>query len=496
MGLNDWWNKRTEDADNFLSTGVFNNVVRDWANQDDDHHKISSVFSFLGDCTSSSQCPAGYACVGNTCAKQSSSGSGNGTPYTSGLSDCNDPNSDCNGANGCQSTPNCGETDAQQCCGTRCCGFGSPSSSNPGVQCYCGPCPKQASCNDFCAGYLAANGVVGPGCSEGSNGNSCGSCSYCSAGECRPLSGGPCWCGDGNNCAVECEKCVTDPESPNYGDCIHSDEGCQSCATIFNYLCECNYVLPEVTACKSLPLQGVQPINLAQQKAAALCDETCQQPNPCLPQCENKTFCTDTGTGVAACPAGYTQTGTLTVGEETCVFCQKCSTEGLPDSCKDCDCNCNDDCGDCEICAADGTCQPDPKCYEDHISTWNIDVPSYEVVGFAGGGSCDAGNVNTIQPNTITYTSGCGPLPHTIEQVDVCDYFIPVITNANNCPQKVTSPSEGFFQVIPTWNIIDGDGNNIGTIQGTGPVGWSGGAHPSTTEPGCTSPYIDSVEKC
>ena len=364
MGLNDWWNKDTQDANNFLSTGVFNNVVHDWANQDDDHHKISSVFSGLGNCTSSSQCPAGYACVGNTCSKQSSSGSGNGTPYTSGLSDCNDPNSDCNGANGCQSTPNCGETDAQHCCGTRCCGFSSVSSPNPGVQCYCGPCPDPASCNDFCAGYLAANGEKGPGCSEGSDGNSCDSCTYCFNGECKPLASAPCWCGDGNNCASgTCEKCVTDPESPSYGDCIHSDEGCQECSTIFNHRCPCNRILNPVTVCRSVPYSGLSTSNLAQQEAARQCEKECEtKPDPCVPECEYYTRCTDTGTGVASCLAGETQTGTLTVGDETCVFCKKCDYSGLPTICKDTGCNCHDDCGDCESCSAGGVCVPDTAC--------------------------------------------------------------------------------------------------------------------------------------
>ena len=123
-------------------------------------------------------------------------------------------------------------------------------------------------------------------------------------------------------------------------------------------------------------------------------------------------------------------------------------------------------------------------------------MPSYEVWGFEGAGGCGTGGVSYVQAQTSTHTSGCGPLPHTLEQIDVCDYFVPTITNEDGCPQKVTSEAEGFFQVIPTWNIIDGDGNNIGTIQGTGPVGWAGGAHPQTTEAGCVSPYIDSVQKC
>lgn len=287
--------------------------------------------------------------------------------------DPDDPNSPCNtgGPGACQQTPNCGDTEGRDCCGTRCCSFGSASSTRPGVHCWCSECPPWPTCSDFCEAYLKANGEPGPGCAEGRDGNSCDSCSVCESGECvKDTFSPPCWC-EGEGCNTNgCYKCNTDPESFDYGDCEFDGSNCQQCATIRNHMCPCGrlftgpIILPDITVCKAYGAGGLLPINLAQQKAVEMCNELCkgEPADPCKPRCSTPVRCTDTGTGVLACKPGETQVGSIESGGEMCLLCEACDYSGLPDSCKECDCNCNDDCPSCQLCGADGTCYPDPAC--------------------------------------------------------------------------------------------------------------------------------------
>jgi hypothetical protein len=39
-----------------------------------------------------------------------------------------------------------------------------------------------------------------------------------------------------------------------------------------------------------------------------------------------------------------------------------CDKSNVPDTCGECDCNCEDDCPDCQYCDTNGKCQPDPDC--------------------------------------------------------------------------------------------------------------------------------------
>ena len=377
MGLNDFWST-SQRANDFLRTGSFNDTVRNegsntgsWSRNVGGGGNNNSLSTGSG-CTGSSQCPSGWACVDGICQQMGSGG--NQQQYSPGGGDCDpdDPESPCNsgGPGACQQTPGCGDdSEARDCCGERCCSFGSASSSRPGVNCFCGPCPPWPGCTSFCSSYLKANGVPGPGCTEGRDGNSCDACTECDGnvgGECQPLSiGAPCWC-EGEECNGDaCQKCETDPESSDYGECSLDAANCQDCATITNYLCPCNVTLPPVTVCKPYGAGGLLAINLAQQEAARQCQEVCAaRPDPCAPECTNHTRCTDIGTGVAACLEGETQTGTLEVGGETCVFCEKCDISNLPDSCKECDCNCHLDCPECTFCNASGQCEQDPACDE------------------------------------------------------------------------------------------------------------------------------------
>jgi hypothetical protein len=39
----------------------------------------------------------------------------------------------------------------------------------------------------------------------------------------------------------------------------------------------------------------------------------------------------------------------------------------VPPECEECDCNCDDDCRDCEICGSSGVCIDDPECGEQDL---------------------------------------------------------------------------------------------------------------------------------
>ncbi len=451
MGFNNFWNDRVDEANEFLRTGRAARdssilgrgnavIARDSAAIARDN-AVNNSLNTGASCVSTSQCPSGWGCINGACRQLNNSGSGSSGPSQgnspSGGGPCNpnDPRSPCNsgGPNSCQQTPQCGGTgdDASNCCGTRCCSFGSASSATPGVSCSCGECPPLPGCTSFCDSYLKSNGGPGPGCSEGPEGNSCNSCTECDGnigGECDPISiGADCYCEGGGCNAANCETCDTGTGSADFGGCGISD-GCQECGTVTNHLCSCNAVLPPVTVCKPYGASGLTAINLAQQEAAQQCNEICNKDNadPCKPKTSNTTRCTDTGAGVAACPEGSTQNGFLEAGGERCVFCVTEDDSDLPDSCKECDCNCNNDCPSCQLCGADGKCQPDPLCEAD---TYNIEVFytgnyayfGYSFVGFPVGTiiNCQT-NVDT-ENERIYYAPG-------VPQDEVANYSIETST--------------------------------------------------------------------
>ena len=497
MGLDNWWNEAASKAEDFLGSGRHNETVLNAPLNYNTGSRVSRLAGgggLFGGCTGSSQCPAGYACINGVCNYMDvGGGATGGSAASAGDCDGNDPLSPCNQSspNSCQQTPNCGnDPQPRECCGARCC-----RSSGAGVSCFCGDCPPLPGCSDYCTNYRAANGEDADNC----GGKSCDECSECNNRECVPLgSGAPCHCGQDSPCPGDCMKCVTDPESSSLGLCTLSPDDCMDCATIYDYQCPCNVILPSVTACKPWGADGLTSSNLAYAKAASMCSNgPCKDPDPCAPQCENQTYCTDTGTGATSCPAGWSQTGTLEAGGERCVFCQKCSTDNLPESCKDCDCNCHNDCKDCEICNAQGVCVPDPQCLEEYISTWSVVVPKYIVCQGAGGESCNAGTCTEIPETTYELaTTACGPAPHTLREVVDCSYTMGFSTNDNGCLVRSTNPDDGFSSQIAHYEVVDGNGAVIASFNGADPVGWSGGAHPTTFEPGCTYPFMSDFSDC
>ena len=332
--LNDFWNTSSR-ANNFLETGIVNDTVRNEVNSDGTPANTPATPA-PPRCTSTSQCAAGYACVNGKCTFMGQ-GSGSGqqpSPGAGGDCDPQDPNSACNqgGVGACQqeADPCIGAEDAEEgknCCGTRCCSFGSASSSRPGVHCFCGECPPWPGCTSFCDSYLKTWGKPGPGCDEGFGGNSCNSCTYCDGnvgGECKRIKvNQPCWCAE-SNCKGPCERCETEDkpfEGQYLGDCRYDPDttGCSTCATTLNHKCpKCPVIIPEERVCVSVS-SGQNPRQLLNQKLAKICEEACKVDKPC--ECPN------------------------------------------PDpACKQCECNCNTECGPCKICNGNCECVDDPAC--------------------------------------------------------------------------------------------------------------------------------------
>lgn len=242
------------------------------------------------------------------------------------------------------------------CCGQgRCCRLGAS------VQCFCGKCPEPPqNCSKFCTSYLAANGELAPGCTDD---NTCDECSSCvdygnfQGTGCKKKSGGPCWCEDGGrSCSGACSKCEED------GLCRDSCENCQTCYTRLNYDCGCGTV--DIECCYSA-CDGTKGF----QTCVPDCDELCGGGggDPCAGSCRTVTTCTPESP--PPCPPKSTcrTSGTIEAGGQTCTLTEICDKSDVPDSCGECDCNCDNDCPSCQTCnQSTGKCQPDPGCEGKH----------------------------------------------------------------------------------------------------------------------------------
>lgn len=349
-------------------------------------------------CTSSSQCGSGYSCIGGRCIPPTESGSGSGGGTGSGNSSAScppdpspvppPPDQDCgttgptSDAGPC-SSPGCGGAGggggngyAEECCGTRCCRIGGF-----GVQCYCGDCPPPGRCQEYCDAFYKVNYRQAEGCSKPTI---CSECEYCSTiapfALCRPYqSGGPCHCGGSNGCSGQCETCKED------GTCEYNCNNCTSCITLYNQLCNClsgpRYVT--IRCCTSTCNEN----NLSFVKCR---EDGCNNPSvcpptdppksdPCKGDCYTRTCCVEGGPpecdfppcvqppSCPPCPPNSScrNLGYISAGDETCYIEEVCDKSNVPDSCGECDCNCQDDCPDCQYCDANGTCQPDPDCCDE-----------------------------------------------------------------------------------------------------------------------------------
>ena len=297
-------------------------------------------------------------------------GSGGGGGGTSGCGDdyYNDPDGNkvptpCEpnpADNGCRKS-GCGldRFNASDCCGeSRCCRY-SANGVGVTVSCSCGDCPDPSDeCNSFCSNFRAANGQLYPGCNDQSICDECSDCVSTPGGppgtSCQPkvIGQAPCQC-EASSCSLACDRC--DPDGVCRVDC-------DNCVVPFPTYARCSCgdfrTTSYVNACGA---RWADPVD-----CSALCEER-DEPDKCAGTCTSVSWCE--GQPTPPCPAGSScsSNGSISAGGKTCYIRTDCDKTNVPPECEECDCNCEDDCPDCELCGDDGECYPDPACESNKI---------------------------------------------------------------------------------------------------------------------------------
>lgn len=236
----------------------------------------------------------------------------------------------------------------------------------PGLACINGYCTEPKPCNKFCADYYEANGEEGAGCDPEWR---CDECTECSGtfedggNYCTGKASLPCHC---NGAEIEeCDICNADG-SVSPGVCLE-------CCEVVNKLCSCG-VMVAAKVCQPRGLSGLSVCTQAHNAAAEKCAEECgggsQKPDPCAGVCEGQIRngsgpCPDPD-GPIDCPDGSDcrWTGCIEADGNHALLYDECDMSNVPESCKQCDCNCHNDCPPCQLCGADGKCYVDPTCNE------------------------------------------------------------------------------------------------------------------------------------
>lgn len=346
-------------------------------------------------CNDSGDCGSGYACINGKCTKVWTKDGSNYVPNTCGETPIEWQNCKKGQEGGTNDT--CGKATPGNCekdpdCpGEKCC----RQQADGSIRCVCGSCDENyaSRCNVFCDQYYKSFGITANGCftkdQDGfgeCGGNICDECEICeddifgSGGKCErgeiddPFNPVPCHCS--SKCPEECHVCNKDVDSANFGDCEYSENNCAECCAISNYECpQCaryfgdfQYHCEPVTSRKTC-------IYALREKLFKQCEEDCKtEPDPCAPT-DNFSRCVigsapvdpDTNPGgpsEISCPDGKTckYTGYIEIGGKTCYLYDTWVTADIPEECKECDCNCHNDCPSCKLCGADGECYDDPDC--------------------------------------------------------------------------------------------------------------------------------------
>jgi hypothetical protein len=433
-----WGSERVQSAYDFLRTGI-----------------TPTYFGGTG-CTSSAHCAAGYACISGRCRQISGAGGGTGgstgSGGTCGTGADSGPSGGAPGEGGGCASPagvggpsapvgctvtTCGEDyDAgaygidSDCCGERCCRFYSLGLSlGLGVQCYCGKCPgwtgdrcsansdcasgvcENGFCKDakpcvkYCDEYYATHGSEGEGCSD----THCDECEECAGtydnggNYCTGKASPPCHCNPES--VPDCSYCAAD------GTIIPGE--CLTCCQIDNLDCGCGIAVSARSCHPRDNYSGPSPCNLARAAAEAECEKQCGGPgavDECAGVCQSTTVCVDgaqcsnpDGPGAAADGVNRTVTGCIEAGGKTCWLVDDCDVSNVPEKCKGCDCNCNNDCPECQICGADGKCAPDPNC-----------CPGGKT---KCGTTCCADNASCYQPTIGVENYSCCASPANVQPV-------------------------------------------------------------------------------
>lgn len=430
-----------------------------------------NLSTYLGgtSCRSSSECASGYACSGGKCvpingSKPSADGTLSGCGGTGGgpcnsLTDTNvgvqaggdasmvygdvvvtqggvsqgfywEPVRSADGCtiSGCKLT-SCGGENGSDCPGNRYCRYYAG-----GVQCACGDPPPRA-CSSFCDAHHASTGETAGGC----EGQTCDECQECDGnyfsstyGQCIDRSGGPCHCDPDS--LPPCVKCTENGTT-------ETDTSCSECYTVFKD-CSCGTV--EKTCCYTLEelKNGLSGFNRCWDSIS--CDDVCNDPDkpayvdPCEGDCTPQT---ETGPGTCPnqpsnLPDGHRAaiTGCIEAGGNYTLLYNDCDMTNLPEECGFCDCNCHNDCPNCQLCGADGTCypDPDPSCapgatpttvtitttiqywYEEYLCA-DFQNCSGAIVGFGTSGTFDSITTTTYADYQARYVDNGTP--------DVCDTY-------------------------------------------------------------------------
>lgn len=327
-----------------------------------------------------------------------------------------------------------------------------------------------SQCDPFCS--EAVNAALNPDYCDGKQ--SCDRCQYCNSGICVDYSEGegPCYC-NSNRCP-ECLTCQDD------GICKLTDEtNCLVC-------CEVCRSCPDFSgdgfadrACKTV---CVKKSELGDGSPCS--PPTCPPPEPPrdCEKCTSTSVCGPIAGGAPSCPPGYSSRGTISAGGEICNICEKCDDSDCPppEPPEPCDCNCNDDCGDCQICDTAGKCVPDPEC-EKARTTWFKAAINYTRSGCSYSPSLDEGgcvNPGPATTNEVNITTSCGKLPHTIVQTRSMDQqpYGPCVTG----------------DTTTSWRIKDADGNWISSEFSQAGVVGTFCSDLDTSAP----PAIVDAEKC
>jgi hypothetical protein len=353
-------------------------------------------------CRGSNDCGSGFACIDGRCTKIFTRNGGNWTPNS-----CGDDNvtwvctkGEKSGSNDKCSRPTPGNCDPDPTCpGARCC----RQQRDGSIRCVCGSCEQTdtSRCNVYCDQQYKAFGTVSAGCYTRDmdgfgecGGNICDECQFCendffgSGGTCETGEQGdafnplPCHCFD--KCSEECHICNKDPDSANFGECEYSPQDCMQCCTQYNYDCpQCARYFPGAQHHCEPVTSGKPCIQALREKLYKQCEADCAtKPDPCAPT-DSFSVCVDGSAPVdpltnpggpsgISCPQGKTcqYAGYLEINGKTCYFYNTWVTDDIPPECEECDCNCNNDCGDCEICNAQGECERDPVCDATTVDIW------------------------------------------------------------------------------------------------------------------------------
>ena len=249
----------------------------------------------------------------------------------------------------------------------------------------CGPCDDwdvEPACTSFCDSYFKSNGVAASGCS----GKNCSDCQECSSEVCVNDDSGPCWCKPGNDGCPFCKKCVRGGDDS--GDCIKAKGVCTDNCNCF---VKCpNGKIIEGSHSQDYLQSGPSCAMNCRDKLRKQCppEEPAVDPctasgDPCLKPCKCVTRYTSCTGSQPSCPSGYRckllGTWFQTDGEGNCTSSNLSGNSNYQASkawhirqckvvkskeCKNCDCNCENDCPDCYKCGSNGVCQYDEACDE------------------------------------------------------------------------------------------------------------------------------------